>query len=199
MSIDDFRVRLLEWKKVLTVDWKWTVSFPQRLQLLVYSRCVEPQPQKLGCWLLIVWRRYNEYSATSICVVYNMRVYSAVWRRQAESDQHTSQCVRPAQYETVRTSLLSTGQRRWVETTVLPSSCVFCVTDNFSGWVVRSVRCVFVSVFVCVSGQQLSIRVSFSVSFSEKVKKYRWLKWIYVILSNEMRVYHPFEVRFRSI
>jgi len=142
---------------------------------------------------------YHEYSATSICVVYNMRVYSAVWRRQAESDQHTSRCVRPAQHETVRTSLLSTGQRRWVETTVLPSSCVFCVTDNFSGWVVLSVRCVFVSVFVCVSGQQLSIRVSFSVSFSEKVKKYRWLKWIYVILSNEMRVYHPFEMRFRSI
>jgi len=39
-------------KNVLTVDGRWTASLPQRRQLAVYSRCVEPQPQRLGCRLL---------------------------------------------------------------------------------------------------------------------------------------------------
>jgi len=35
-------------KNGLTVDGRWTASLSQRRQLAVYSRCVEPQPQRLG-------------------------------------------------------------------------------------------------------------------------------------------------------
>ena len=38
-------------RNVSTVDGRRTVSLPQRRQLAVYSRCVEPQPQRLGCRL----------------------------------------------------------------------------------------------------------------------------------------------------
>jgi len=39
---------------------------PQRRQLAVYSRCVEPQPQRLGCRLLTVWR--------AVCLAYHEAV-----------------------------------------------------------------------------------------------------------------------------
>ena len=43
-------------KNVLTVDGRRTMNLPQRRQLAVYSWRVEPQPQRLGCRLLTVWR-----------------------------------------------------------------------------------------------------------------------------------------------
>jgi len=43
-------------KNVLAVDGRWTASLPQRRQLAVYSRCVEPQPQTLGCTHIIECR-----------------------------------------------------------------------------------------------------------------------------------------------
>jgi len=39
-------------KNVLTGDEKLTVNLQRRRQLVVCSRCLEPQPQKLGCRLL---------------------------------------------------------------------------------------------------------------------------------------------------
>jgi len=41
-------------KNVLTVDENLTVNLQRRRQLAVCSRCLEPQPQKLGCRLLTV-------------------------------------------------------------------------------------------------------------------------------------------------
>jgi len=52
-------------KNVLTVDEKLTVNLQRRRQLAVCSRCLGPQPQKLGCRLLtvslaVVILRYHE-------------------------------------------------------------------------------------------------------------------------------------------
>jgi len=46
---------IAEIKNVLTVDEKLTVNLQRRRQLAVFSRCLEPQPQKLGCRLLTRW------------------------------------------------------------------------------------------------------------------------------------------------
>jgi len=51
MSVDDVTAWM---RNVLAVDGRWTVSLPHRRQLAVYSRCVEPQLQRLGCRLLTV-------------------------------------------------------------------------------------------------------------------------------------------------
>jgi len=51
------RDMIAEIKNVLTVDEKLTVNLQRRRQLAVCSRCLEPQPQNVGCQLLTlrVW------------------------------------------------------------------------------------------------------------------------------------------------
>jgi len=55
-------------RNVITVDGRWTASLPQRRQLAVYSRCVEPQPQLAASHKLILW--YGFYVLHNVLFVY---------------------------------------------------------------------------------------------------------------------------------
>ena len=78
MSADNVRIWLPKQKNVLVVDKRLTVNLPWQHQLAVCSRCVELQPQRLGCWLLTVWLAVPRGSWLSTWQVVNVDQWTEV-------------------------------------------------------------------------------------------------------------------------